>query len=151
MCIRIYIFNFKKQTSKQKKTIKAKKAKRNKWIKENISGKSIRINKFAADRVKIFFNTRISRNKSIFLPNILIAITKVENTSQPEGRNKKYAEGGWWTLSESYDKQMISLWILISNLKFFSYVLQNPHLQCKQISLRFHSNLDIHYKKNKTF
>ena len=32
--------------------------------------------------------------------------------------------GGWWTLSESlkkfFDKQMISFWILIFNLIFFS-------------------------------
>ena len=49
MCIRIYIFNFKKQTSKKK--------------------------------------------KSIFLPTVLIVMTKVGSNDEPEGRNKKCAEG----------------------------------------------------------
>ena len=49
VCIRIYIFNFKKQTSKKK--------------------------------------------KSIFLPNVLIVMTKVGSNDEPEGRNKKCAEG----------------------------------------------------------
>ena len=34
--------------------------------------------KIAATRVKIFFITRISGKKSIFLPNVLIFMTKVE-------------------------------------------------------------------------
>ena len=64
--------------------------------------------------------------------------------------------GGLWALSKSlkkfFDKQMISSWILIFNLKIYFYVLQNLHLRYKQISLRLDGNLDeIHYKKIKTF
>ena len=43
MCIRIYILNFKKQTSK-KKNKNTKKAKETKEKKENISGKLIKKN-----------------------------------------------------------------------------------------------------------
>ena len=57
MCIRIYIFNFKKQVKK----------KNTKEAKENISGKSIKKNNFATARVKIFLVTRISGNKMGFL------------------------------------------------------------------------------------
>ena len=64
MIIRIHIFNFKKQTNKQTKQ-EYKQSKRNEKRKENISGKSIK--KIAAARVKIFFVTRISGNKIIFL------------------------------------------------------------------------------------
>ena len=58
ICIRIYIFNFKKQ---QKKIKKAKETKE-----DNIFGKSIKENKFAAALLKIFLVTRISENKSFF-------------------------------------------------------------------------------------
>ena len=67
MCIRIYIFNFKKQQiNKQKKTV-IKENKRNQRRKENISGKSIKKNKFAAAWGKIFHVTYISGNKSFFV------------------------------------------------------------------------------------
>ena len=67
MCIRIYIFNFKKQQiNKQKKTV-IKENKRNQRRKENISGKSIKKNKFAAAWGKIFHVTYIPGNKSFFV------------------------------------------------------------------------------------
>ena len=75
MCIRIYIFDFKKQTNKQKKHIhkktKTRIQKKQKKLKKkkNISGKLIK-KEFAAARVKIFFITRISGNKSFFYLNI---------------------------------------------------------------------------------
>ena len=61
ICIRIYIFNFKKQQQQQKKIKKAKETKE-----DNIFGKSIKENKFAAALLKIFLVTRISENKSFF-------------------------------------------------------------------------------------
>ena len=64
MCIRIYIFNFKKQT-KKKKNKNTKKAKETKEEKR-ISLENGLKKKFAAARVKNFFVTRITRNKRVF-------------------------------------------------------------------------------------
>ena len=82
MCIRIYIFNFKKQQTNKQKKQKSKKAKERR--KKNISGKSIKKTKsFSAARVEIFLVTRISGSKSFFwlmkskfLPRTLIKIIK---------------------------------------------------------------------------
>ena len=66
MCIRIYIFNFKKQTNKQKNKQEYKKAKETKEERKKSLENRLK-NKFAAARVKIFLANRISWNKSIFL------------------------------------------------------------------------------------
>ena len=73
VCIRIYIFNFKKANKQAKKTNKKtkktrKQKKQKKTKEENIMFSENRLkNKLAAAWVKIFLFTRISGNKSIFL------------------------------------------------------------------------------------
>ena len=75
MCIRIYIFNFKKQQTNKQKKQKSKKAKERR--KKNISGKSIKKTKsFSAARVEIFLVTRISGSKSFFLAYEIEIFTK---------------------------------------------------------------------------
>ena len=59
MCIRIYIFNFKKQTNKQKNKQEYKKAKETKEERKKSLENRLK-NKFAAARVKIFLANRIS-------------------------------------------------------------------------------------------
>ena len=69
-CIKIYIFNFKKITSKQTKTIRIKKKTKlkakTKDEKKISPENGLKKNKLAAARVKIFLVTRISGNKSNF-------------------------------------------------------------------------------------
>ena len=60
ICIRIYNFNFKKQTKKQKKKIKRRKEEKRIYPKNRLK------NKFAATPVMIFLVMCISGNKSIF-------------------------------------------------------------------------------------
>ena len=64
MCIRIYIFNFKKQQTNNKKT-RVKKAKETKEEKRISPENRLKKKKFAAAWVKIFLFTLISGNKSI--------------------------------------------------------------------------------------
>ena len=81
MCIRIYIFNFKKQTNEQKEKTKKKqeyknkqKTEKNKTKQKKLKKKSEYIrkinlkNKFAATLAKIFLVTCISGNKNLFCP-----------------------------------------------------------------------------------
>ena len=80
MCMRIYLFNFKKQTNEQKKKRKKKqeyknkpkkqkKTKQKKLKKKSEHLRNINLkNKFAATLAKIFLVTRISGNKNLFWP-----------------------------------------------------------------------------------
>ena len=64
-CVSEYIFLVSKNKQTRKKNKNRKKAKETK--EENFFGKSIKKNKFAAARVKIFLITRISGNKRFFV------------------------------------------------------------------------------------
>ena len=69
MCMRIYIFNFKKQTKKKKEKEKKKEYKKaTETIEEKIIFPENRLkrSKFADAQVKIFLVARLSRNKSNF-------------------------------------------------------------------------------------
>ena len=66
MCIKVYIFVFKKQTNKQKKSKSTKRAKETKEEKRIYQGNRPKKIKFAGARVKIFLVTRISGNKNLF-------------------------------------------------------------------------------------
>ena len=78
MCIRIYIFNLKKETSKKakqrKNTKEAKETKEEKRISpENRKKKKNKKNKFSAERVKSFLVTRISVKKRVFFVFVFLA------------------------------------------------------------------------------
>ena len=70
MCIRIYILNFKKQQTNKRKQ-ESKKQKKLKKQREFLRKIDKKKKKNAAARLKIFLDTRISGNKSIFFGLII--------------------------------------------------------------------------------
>ena len=70
MCIRMYIFNFKKQQTNKKTEQESKKVKEKETKEEKRISQENRLKKnfFAVARVKIFLVTRISGKKRFFGP-----------------------------------------------------------------------------------
>ena len=90
MCIRIHIFNFKKRTNRQKHTgIQKSKKKLRKKKRISLENQLKKIN--WRRHGWRFFSSPVFPEKIVFLPNVLIVMTKVGNTAGLEGRNKKCA------------------------------------------------------------